>query len=111
MSIREVLLRSATKPVPLVLSNGETVYLHKLTLGELTEIQKAEKESASNIPNLANMLARFVVDENNLPIFDVSKPEDVAAMMTIQFDIAAEILKAGNKLNALNSKDNEDPKP
>jgi hypothetical protein len=98
MSIRGNLKAAIGKPVAHEVDGVGTVYLHRVKLGELDELQKG---GDSKLPMTARMLALFAVDDNDVPLYDMSKPEDVAEMLALPVDVAADILRAGNKLNRL----------
>jgi hypothetical protein len=107
--IRARLLQFTTKPVEHETKELGTIYLRRLTLGELDtmqkDAQKGLKAGEFPLPTTVRLMARFIGDENGAPVFDLAKPEDRDVLLAIPVSLAADILRAGNKVNAM-----EEPK-
>jgi hypothetical protein len=101
--IRARLLQFNSQPVAHETAEFGTVYLRRLTLGELDQIQaegkKTPKSGEVQIPTTVRLLARFLGDESGATVFDLTKPADRDVLMAVPVSLAAELLRAGNKIN------------
>jgi hypothetical protein len=81
-----------------------TVHIRRITLGELDTIRK-ETPATKDVPQTVRLLAAFIGDEQGKPVFAPDKPDDVAAINSLPVKAAAEILRQGNKVNAMGEVD------
>jgi hypothetical protein len=104
MNVRERILQFTTQPVPHETKELGTIYLRRLTLGELDTIQKGDAAS-KDIPTTVRLMARFMGDEQGKPLFDLANKDDRDLLLAVPVALAADILRAGNRLNNM-----EEPK-
>jgi hypothetical protein len=105
MDLKARILQFTTQPVEHPTKEIGTVYIRRMTLGEVDAMQRdsrvAPKDGEVPIPATVRLLARFIGDDKGVPLFDLAKPEDVAALMGFPVALAAELLTAGNTVNRL----------
>ena len=53
------------------------------------------------MPVTVRLLARFFGDEKGGKVFDLAKPEDREALLSFPVSLAAEVLRAGNRVNKM----------
>jgi len=113
--LRSRIVQCNTQPVAHENSELGTVYLRRMTLGELNSLQE-ENEKAKTppangkpavLPLSVRLLSRFIGDESGNPEFDLKKPEDVAVLTGLPVAVVADILRAGNKINNINAAEGE----
>jgi hypothetical protein len=101
--IRSRILQFTTQPVAHETAELGTVYLRRLTLGELDKMQADSKVAAKpgdvQIPTTVRLLARFIGDETGATVFDLAKTEDRDVLLAFPVALAADILRAGNRIN------------
>jgi hypothetical protein len=108
--VRTRILQFTTQPVEHPTEELGTVYIRRLTLGELDKMQAdnkaAPKPGDVPIPTTVRLLARFLGDEKGAPLFDLDKPEDRDTLLAFPVSLAADLLRVGTKINKM-----DDEKP
>jgi len=103
--IRSRIVQCASKPVEHTNEELGKVYLRRMTLGEMDEMNKANaakpEPGAEPIPTSVRLLARFLGDDKGQPIFDLGNKEDVLTLKSFPVAVASDLLKAGNKANGI----------
>jgi hypothetical protein len=112
------IIQCSAKPVEFTSKELGVVYLRRLTLGELDEMQAANRaaEAAAvtasakgaaaepvkpKVPQTARLLSHFIGDAEGVRMFSLDNDADVTALLNIPLPIAAELLAEGNRINAL----------
>ena len=112
--IRTRIMQFTTQPVEHEVPEFGKVYLRRLTLGELDKIQRENaavmKAGEIPIPTTVRLLARFVGDETGKPVFSLDKDEDRDALLAFPVGIAADLLRAGNRINNMDEPKEGAPK-
>lgn len=106
-SIRDRIVQFTTLPVAHETAELGTVYIRRLTLGEIDAMQAENKVANQAHSAPVRLLARFIGDDKGVPVFDLTKTEDAAAIKSLPGAIAAELLRLGNKVNKLAGEDDE----
>ena len=103
--IRARLLQFTSQAVPVETQELGTVHIRRLTLRELDELQQENtakpKAGEAPMPTTVRLLARFFGDEKGGKVFDLAKPEDREALLSFPVSLAAEVLRAGNRVNKM----------
>jgi hypothetical protein len=55
------------------------------------------------MPLSIRLLSYFIGDEQGKPVFDIHKADDVAVLQTLPVSAAADLLRAGNKINNMSA--------
>lgn len=104
-TIRDRIMQFTAQPVRHESAELGTVYIRRLTLGELDRLQGEEAKQATvgdrPIPTTVRLLARFVGDEAGKPVFDLSVPADLEALLAWPVGLAAEVLRWGQADNKM----------
>ena len=98
MGIRESISAFGRKPVEKEVE-GVKVFIRRMSLGEADSINAPDQPNVAKQSTSVRLLARFLGDENGVPVFDLSKPDDVKALEAIPAVIAARLLELGNAVN------------
>jgi hypothetical protein len=99
------IVQCVAKPVQHTNSEIGVVYLRRMTLGEMDEMNKAnttkQEPGTEPIPTSVRLLARFLGDEKGQPIFDLNNKDDLLTLKAFPVAVAGDLLKAGNKANGM----------
>ena len=109
--IRARLLQFTSQAVSVQTEELGEVFIRRLTLRELDEMQNEGKTPPAKgeiaTPITVRLLARFFGDAQGKQVFDLTNPEDRDALLGFPVALAAEVLRAGNRINKM---DEEKPK-
>jgi hypothetical protein len=105
--IRARIIQFVSKPVEHPTEELGIVYIRRVTIGELDEMQqeaqKAQKAdpAATPVPMSIRMLARFLGDAQGKPLFSVNNAEDLVTLKAFPVSLVTEVLNTGNKVNKM----------
>lgn len=101
--IRSRIMQFSCQPVPHETKELGTVYIRRLTLGEMRRMQEESKDPAiKEMPLSVRLLSYFIGDDKGQPVFSVHKADDVAVLQTLPVSAASDLLRAGNSVNNMN---------
>jgi hypothetical protein len=107
--IRSRIMQFTSQAVPFKEPEFGDMYLRRLTLGELDRMQEENRKPVvageRPIPTTVRLLARFIGDDKGLPVFNLEAKADLDCLLAMPVGVAANILRAGNKINNM-----EEPK-
>jgi hypothetical protein len=103
MSIRDAILATANpKPAQYQVDGWGTVYFRTLTVGEILSQQKdVAGAGEDNQAAMARALCRVLVNEDNSYVFDPNSKDDVAAVLTLPWQLVRVAMEQANKHNGL----------